>query len=85
MICSTPTIAHEEMHNLQDEIQNLKVTGDNDEWKLTWGDYYSIREVYKCPIGQHETPESILNIWKTCSVPRHIFLPWLLLQKSQED
>jgi hypothetical protein len=32
-------IAHEEMHNLQDEIQNLEVTGDNDAWNLTCGDY----------------------------------------------
>jgi hypothetical protein len=30
-------------------------------------------------IGTHDTPASILDIWKTCNLPRQKFFAWLLM------
>jgi hypothetical protein len=65
------TIAHEELYNLEQEFLDLKITEDHDIWSFSWGSSYSTKKVYRELIGNHETPNSIAGIWKTCSIPRH--------------
>jgi hypothetical protein len=71
--------AHEELHNLEHEFLDLEITEDHDIWSFSWGSSYSTKKVYMELIGNHETPNSIAAIWKTCSIPRHKFFFWLLL------
>jgi hypothetical protein len=47
---------------------------------LSWGSYFSTKKVYKKLIGQHETLEEILNIWKSCNLPRLQLFAKLLLK-----
>jgi hypothetical protein len=55
-------IAHDEMQKLQDEIQAITISNNNDEWKIPSGDYISTKKVYRNLSEQHHTPEQILNI-----------------------
>jgi hypothetical protein len=38
-------------------------------------------KLYRSLIGNHDTPEAILDIWKTRSLPRPKFFAWLLLHQ----
>jgi hypothetical protein len=73
------TVAHEELHNLEQEFLELSVTNDHDIWSFNWGSNFSTKKVYRELIGTHETPHSITTIWKACSIPRNKFFAWLLL------
>jgi hypothetical protein len=73
------TIAHEELHNLEHEILNMEITGDHDIWSFNWGNSFSTKKVYRELMGNHEVPNSITAIWKSCSIPRHKIFFWLLL------
>jgi hypothetical protein len=42
---------------------------------------FSTKKVYRSLVGTCETPEAILDIWKTCNLPRQKFFAWLLLQE----
>jgi hypothetical protein len=55
-------IAHDEMQKLQEEIQAITISNNNDEWKIPSGDYISTKKVYRNLSEQHHTPEQILNI-----------------------
>jgi hypothetical protein len=48
-------------------------------WNLSWGNYFPTKKVYRKMIGDHETPQPILDIWKTCNIPRHKLFAWFLL------
>ena len=73
------TIAHQELSDLQDEIRDIDFSNNPDSWIFPWGTEYSTKKVYLSLIGEHSTPKPILDIWKTCCVPRQKFFAWLLL------
>jgi hypothetical protein len=73
-------VAHEELHNLEQELMDLNITEDYDIWSFNWGSNFSTRKVYRELIGNHVTPNCISAIWKACSIPRHKFFAWLLLK-----
>ena len=73
------SVAHEELHNLEQELLDLNITADDDIWSFNWGSNFSTRKVYRKLIGNHPTPNCISTIWKTCSIPRHKLFAWLLL------
>jgi hypothetical protein len=64
------TVAHEELINLQNDMHDQELNGENDIWSLVWGDYFSTKRIYSTLIGDHDTPQPILDIWKTCNIPR---------------
>jgi hypothetical protein len=35
--------------------------------------------MYNSLIGEHDTPQPILDMWKTCNIPRQKFFAWLML------
>jgi hypothetical protein len=73
------TVAHEELMNLQNDMFDQELSGENDIWSPAWGDYYSTKKMYNTLIGEHDTPQPILDIWKTCNIPRQKFFAWLML------
>jgi hypothetical protein len=74
------TTAHEQFHELQDDIQIMNTDAGNDVWNFPWGNSFSTKKVYNLLKGKEFTPTSILDIWKTCNIPRQKFFSWLLLQ-----
>lgn len=44
--------------------------------------HYTTKKVYKALAGRFVTPKPILDIWKTCNIPRHKFFMWLLLYNT---
>jgi hypothetical protein len=50
------TVAHEEMHNLEQELLDLSITADDHIWSFNWGSNFSTRKVYMELIGNHPTP-----------------------------
>jgi hypothetical protein len=74
------TIAHEQFHELQDDIQIMNTDAGNDVWNFPWGNSFSTKKVYNLLKGEDFTPTSILDIWKTCNIPRQNFFSWLLVQ-----
>jgi hypothetical protein len=52
----------------------------NDIWNFPWGNTFSTKKVYNLLKGEESNPTSILDIWKTCNIPRQKFFSWLLLQ-----
>jgi hypothetical protein len=48
-------------------------------WSPIWGDYFSTKKLYNSLICEHHTPKLILDIWKTCNIPRQKFFAWLML------
>jgi hypothetical protein len=74
------TTAHEQFHELQDDIQIMNTDAGNDTWNFPWGNSFATKKVYNLLKGEEITPTSILDIWKTCNIPRQKFFSWLLLQ-----
>jgi hypothetical protein len=74
------TIAHNQFHDLQNDIQPINTDLGNDVWNFPWGNNFSIKKVYNLLKGEEFTPASNLDIWKTCNIPRWKFFSWLLLQ-----
>jgi hypothetical protein len=60
-------------------MNDQALNGENDIWSPIWGDYYSTKRMYNYIIGEHDTPQPILDIWKTCNIPRQKFFAWLML------
>jgi hypothetical protein len=59
-------IAHEELQQLQGELNDMSPSNDHDTWKLEGNSaILSTKKVYILLIGQHDTPDAILDIWKT--------------------
>jgi hypothetical protein len=51
-----------------------------DSWNFEWSNpIYSTKKVYRQLIGEHHTHPAILDIWKTCNLPRQKFFSWLLM------
>jgi hypothetical protein len=73
-------MAHQQLHTLYEEIQNVQFSEENDDWSLNGGTlYYSTKKVYKMLIGEHTTHKTITSIWKTCNIPIQKLFDWLLL------
>ena len=73
-------VAHNQLMELQGELNSIQITDDKDTWKFLWGDTkYNTKKVYNALIGSYPTHKTILDIWKTCCVPRQKFFAWLLL------
>ena len=65
---------HEEFHALSDEINDITPSNEPNKWQFQWSnDYYSTKKVYLALIGNHVVPAPILDIWKTCNIPRQNF------------
>jgi hypothetical protein len=73
------TAAHEELNSLQNDMHDQELNGENYIWSPLWGDYYSTKRMYNYVISEHDTPQPILDIWKTCNIPRQKFFAWLML------
>ena len=73
------TVAHEELHNLEQELLDLSITAMDDIWSFNWGSNFSTKKVYKELIGNHSPPDCITTIWNGCNIPWHKFFAWLLL------
>jgi hypothetical protein len=74
------TIAHDQLHDLQEELHNLTISLENDQWSLIWGgNLYSIKNIYIELMGEHIIPKPILDIWKTFNLPRQKLFAWPLL------
>jgi hypothetical protein len=73
------TIAHEELLSRHDDIHDQGLNEENDIRSPYWGDYYSTKRMYNTLIGEHDTPQPILDIWNTCNIPRQKFFAWLML------
>jgi hypothetical protein len=72
-------IAQEELNDLQEEFHNITFNTANDEWSFTWGNKFSTKKLCRALIGEHNTPEPILDIWKSCAITPQQFFAWLLL------
>jgi hypothetical protein len=68
-----------ELDELQNEANEIIPSQSNDEWSFPWGSKFSTSKLYRVLIGDHIIPNPILDIWKTCVVPRQKFFSWLLL------
>jgi hypothetical protein len=72
-------VAQAELDDLQNEAHEMIPSQNNDEWSFSWGNKFSTSKLYRVLIGDHDIPNPILDIWKTCVVPRQKFFSWLLL------
>jgi hypothetical protein len=73
------TIGHEELYNLQEDIQFQQLNSEEDIWSPSWGDYFSMKRMYNKLIGDQHTPKPILDSWNTCNFPRQKFFAWLMV------
>jgi hypothetical protein len=71
--------AQAELDDLQIEANDYTPSQSHDEWSFPWGNKFSTSKLYRVLIGDHIVPKPILDIWKTCIVPRQKFFSWLLL------
>jgi hypothetical protein len=75
-------IAHQELHDLQDDLNDLSTTNQNDTWNLrTSNKNFSTKKIYRASIGDHDKLAALTDIWKTCNLPRQKFFAWLLLHR----
>jgi hypothetical protein len=72
-------VAQAELDELQNEVNEFIPSQSNDEWSFPWGNKFSTSKLYRVLIGDHIVPNPMLDIWKTCIVPRQKFFSWLLL------
>jgi hypothetical protein len=56
----------------------IQISSDWDKWSLD-GETFSTKKLHNLLIGEHPTPKPILNIWKTCNIPRQKLFVWVLL------
>jgi hypothetical protein len=83
MTCSTslyPLLHMSNSMNYKMISRLWKMMRGNDVWNFPWGNTFSTKKVYNLLKGEEFTPTSILDIWKTCNIPRQKFFSWLLLQ-----
>jgi hypothetical protein len=73
------TVAHEELHNLEQGLLDSNIIADDDIWSFNWGNNFSTKKVYRELIGNHPTSNCITTLWKAYNIPRHTFFAWLLL------
>jgi hypothetical protein len=74
------TVAHQELHDLQNELNEITVIDQHDSWILQGSNAtFSTKRIYRELIGTHDVPAAILDIWKTCNLPRQYFFAWLLM------
>jgi hypothetical protein len=67
-------IAHQKLHDLQEEITIFERIEYNDTWCLLGdGAKFSTKKVYNATTENYDTSESSLDIWKTCCVSRQKF------------
>jgi hypothetical protein len=65
------TVAHQELHVLQEEINEITVSNQHDSWVLQGSNRtFSTKRIYIELVWTHDTPAAILHIWKTCNLPR---------------
>ena len=64
-------IAHEELHSLRNDINDIEQDDEYDSWTLDSGPVFS-KKMYRTLVCilMHKT---ILDIWKTCNIPRQKF------------
>jgi hypothetical protein len=64
-------IAHQELQELRIELEEATTSNLVDSWNFQWSNpRYSTKKVYRQLIGEHYTHPAILDIWKTCNLPR---------------
>jgi hypothetical protein len=63
-------VAQAKLDELQNEVNEFIPGQSNDEWSFPWGNKFSTSKLYRVLIGDHIVPNPILDIWKTCIVPR---------------
>jgi hypothetical protein len=72
--------AHQEFRSLLLDLNGLSNSDLNDVWHFNESDvFFSTKKVYRALIGNHEVAKPILDIWKTCNIPRQKFFAWLLM------
>jgi hypothetical protein len=75
-------IAHQELQDLRIDLENATTDNSVDAWNFEWSSpIYSTKKVYRQLIGEHHTHPVILDIWKTCNLPRQKFFAWLLMNQ----
>lgn len=72
-------IAHHQLHQLSDQLIQVRNTGNRDSWNLPWGNAYSTKKVYNSLVGPTTPPPPFKRIWKCYTLPKHKFFCWLLL------
>ena len=72
-------VAHEELRSLREDINAIEQEDTHDVWILDSGPVFSAKKIYRSLIGIHPTHKKILDIWKSCNVPRQKFFIWLLM------
>jgi hypothetical protein len=72
--------AHQEFRSLQLDLNGINSSDRDDIWCLRGNEAsFSTKKVYRALIGNYEVPKPILDIWKTCNIPRQKFFAWLLM------
>ena len=72
--------AYNQFNTLSEHLEEIRENQDQDKWIFMWGNStYSAKKIYEILMGNQKAPLPMQWIWKTCSLPRHKFFCWLML------
>jgi hypothetical protein len=71
-------VINEQLHELEHQIADINLNEHQEKWNFIWGNQFSTKKLYNLLMGEHPTHQPILDIWKTCNIPRQKFFSWLL-------